>query len=218
MSFSRERKELRENFDKEAKAMKRQIEILQVRTKGLPKAHSIRTEHLFYARNCVLVGLEIVSIVFAASRENQCVCAGADGRLLATRCHSSPATGCSNSNPGRVKAEPERLRRPDLEAGILSSGNAPDLTDCALNEPQFFHLSHALRFTGTHQTQQSQRSFTLTILREPHSCHRLYTRSASHSSKRCNRRINLQHLVLQCNPCCLPYGTVTILSCLVRSS
>ena len=29
-AFSRERKEMRENFDKEAKAMKRQIEILQV--------------------------------------------------------------------------------------------------------------------------------------------------------------------------------------------
>jgi len=29
-AFSRERKEMRENFDKEAKVMKRQIEILQV--------------------------------------------------------------------------------------------------------------------------------------------------------------------------------------------
>ena len=30
VAFSRERKEMRENYDKEAKAMKRQIEILQV--------------------------------------------------------------------------------------------------------------------------------------------------------------------------------------------
>jgi hypothetical protein len=30
LAFSRERKEMRDNFDKDAKAMKRQIEILQV--------------------------------------------------------------------------------------------------------------------------------------------------------------------------------------------
>ena len=41
-AFSRERKDMRENFDKEAKAMKRQIEVLQVGVGARGRVHGWR--------------------------------------------------------------------------------------------------------------------------------------------------------------------------------